>query len=275
MQRYSFLLMLLALLLSMPLQAVGHEGCEMEILVNSNPVPEYSHNGKIYIEALKNREYAVRLRNPYNSRVAVALAVDGLNTIDARHTSAANAKKWILGPYESITIEGWQVNLQDAKKFYFTSEEKSYGKWLGQTQNLGVISAVFYREKSSPPACPILSREMKNQGSARDDREEGPSLKSSNEPADRSSKSSSGAIGKIPSSEESAATGMGTNTNHPIQWVSMELDPTPVAVINLRYEYRNTLVSMGVLPPPFCRFPLERRERAQGFNDQGFCPEIR
>jgi hypothetical protein len=54
-----------------------------------------------YIEALKSREYAIQLRNPFGVRVAVALSVDGLNTIDARQTSAADARKWVLDPYET------------------------------------------------------------------------------------------------------------------------------------------------------------------------------
>ena len=40
--------------------------------------------------------------------VAVALSVDGLNTIDAKRTTSFDASKWILGPYETITLDGWQ-----------------------------------------------------------------------------------------------------------------------------------------------------------------------
>ena len=47
----------------------------------------------MYIEVLKGREYEIHLRNPYSVGVAVALFVDGLNTIDARHTSAAAGQK--------------------------------------------------------------------------------------------------------------------------------------------------------------------------------------
>src|SRR5262245_37096652 len=72
----------------------------VEILVGGAPQRRYAHDGRWYVEALKGREYAIRLRNPYGVRVAVALSVDGLNTIDARHTTAANARKWVLDPHE-------------------------------------------------------------------------------------------------------------------------------------------------------------------------------
>ena len=82
----------------------------VEILVNGVPQTRYAHEGRWYVEALKGREYAIRLRNPYPVRVAVALSVDGLNTIDARETRAKGARKWVLGPYETVTISGWQTS---------------------------------------------------------------------------------------------------------------------------------------------------------------------
>ena len=66
----------------------------VEIVVNGSSQPQYAHGGRRYVEALKGKEYAIRLHNPYPVRVAVALSVDGLNTIDARETTAAGARKW-------------------------------------------------------------------------------------------------------------------------------------------------------------------------------------
>src|SRR6185295_9466342 len=122
----------------------------VEILVDGAPQPRYAHNGRWYIEARKGREYAIRLRNPYAVRVAVALSVDGLNTIDARETTAADARKWVLGPYETVTIQGWQTSRAEARRFEFTTEARSYGQALGKTANLGVISAVFFKERVPP-----------------------------------------------------------------------------------------------------------------------------
>ena len=87
------------------------------------------------------------MRNPYPVRAGVALSVDGLNTIDARHSSAADARKWLLGPYETVTISGWQTSRTEARRFEFTTEARSYGQALGEADNLGVISAVFFKER--------------------------------------------------------------------------------------------------------------------------------
>jgi hypothetical protein len=98
------------------------QGGEVEILVNGAPQRRYAHGGRWYVEALKGREYAIRLHNPYPVRVAIALSVDGLNTIDAGHTDAASARKWVLGPYETATISGWQTSHTEARRFEFTTE---------------------------------------------------------------------------------------------------------------------------------------------------------
>jgi hypothetical protein len=97
----------------------------IDIIVGGAPQPRYAHEGRWYVEARKGREYALRLRNPYPVRVAVALSVDGLNTIDARETTAAEARKWVLGPYETVTISGWQTSQLDARRFEFTTEARS------------------------------------------------------------------------------------------------------------------------------------------------------
>jgi len=129
---------------------------EAQVLVNGRPIEEYYAHGRTYVEALKGAEYEIRLRNPLPVRIAVALTVDGLNSIDARRSTAWNASKWVIEPYETITIGGWQMSSERARRFYFTTEEDSYASRLGQPANLGLISAVFFRERSSKPI-PILT----------------------------------------------------------------------------------------------------------------------
>ena len=264
---------LLILLACAGAQSQQQDGFQMEVLVSGSAAPKYFQSGKVYIEALKNQEYTIRLTNPLNRRVAVALAVDGLNSIDARTRDAFSAKKWVLGPYETITIDGWQVNQQQARKFFFTTEAKSYGQWLGKTQNLGIISAVFYQERPRwnqyPGSISSVPKEdsSERRSSNRDARQEAP-------------QPSAGATSEVAPSapaqkkvEDYAATGIGRRTQHEVQWVNMELESTPVATINLRYEFRPVLVSMGILPALPQHEVLARREQARGFSN--YCPEPR
>jgi hypothetical protein len=264
---------LLILLACAGAQSHHQDGFQMEVLVSGSAAPKYFQSGKVYVEALKNQEYSIRLTNPLNRRVAVALAVDGLNSIDARTSDAFSAKKWVLGPYETITIDGWQVNQQQARKFFFTTEAKSYGQWLGKTQNLGIISAMFYRERPRwdqyPGSISSLPKEDSSKGpSNRDARQEGPQTS-----AGAASETAPPAAPAQKKVEDYAATGIGRRTQHEVQWVNMELESTPVATINLRYEFRPVLVSMGILPAPPAQDILSRREKARGFTS--YCPEPR
>ncbi len=127
--------------------AAGTGAFGLDVLVDGSPRPEFAARGAVYVEALRGRDYAVRLSNPTGMRVAVALSVDGLNTIDSRRTSASDARKWVLAPYETVVIPGWQISNAASRKFVFTGERASYGAALGKTGDLGVIEAVFFRER--------------------------------------------------------------------------------------------------------------------------------
>jgi hypothetical protein len=247
-----------ATLIHPKLAARPSSGCELAVVVDGQSRTEYTHAGTTYVEAVRGREYSLRISNPYPYRVAVALAVDGLNTIDARHTDGWNAAKWVLEPYESTEIDGWQVNDATARRFYFTGERHSYGAALGATDNLGVIEAVFYREHQRPIT--RYSREDANeQGSAAG------ALDSSAPAAPRAE-----AQQKAAADDDYAATGMGDRTRHEVEHVALDLDRQPIATLRIRYEFRPELVKLGVLSNPRQQ-PLDRREKAKGFE---YCPDV-
>ena len=228
----------------------------VDILVDGVAQERFAHGGRWYVEARKGREYAIRLRNPYGVRVAVALSVDGLNTIDARETTAVAARKWVIGPYETIVISGWQTSQTLARRFEFTTEEKSYGQALGKTANLGMISAVFFKER-------VVTYQ---QEASKDQARRQPA------PSTSASESANGARGESRAKEEYAATGMGRPAGHAVEQVWLNLEDSPSHAVNIRYEFRPQLVKLGVLRPAPAADPLLRRERARGF-EPGFCPE--
>jgi len=246
----------------------------MDILVAGNPLPTYPARGTLYVEAVKGREYEIRIRNPYPVRVAVALSVDGLNTIDARHTSAADARKWVIEPYDTITISGWQTSLSDARRFEFTSEERSYGAWLGKTNDLGVITAVFYRERVRERVVslwPFSAPRAEAPAPAPNEQSRDAAAPSA-EAKGSASAQAGGTLARQAAEDEYAATGIGRRVEHGVTEIHLDLETTPAASISIRYEYRAQLVRLGVLPQPPARpDPLDRRERARGF-DAGFCP---
>ena len=254
---------------------VAENGFAVEVIVDGRPTAEYEARGRRYVEALENAEYELRIHNPLETRVAVALAVDGLNTIDARHTSAWDAHKWVIEPYGTIHVRGWQMSSENARRFYFTTERDSYGAKLGQTANLGVISAVFFRERKPFTVMPVVPRPPKEDGRIRSDRtapESGTSGQSSSK-SDNRSVEKSRTEAYPPPDDESAATGIGRSVRNDVQWIKMDLDSRPAGEVTIRYEYRATLVRLGIIPREYRRPDvLDRRERAKGFEPK-YCPE--
>lgn len=279
------LLLAAALLAASPLAAADRGGFSMAVQMDGVTRPEYAARGTVYVEAVRGREYAIRITNPLNCRVAVALSVDGLNTINATHTDARSASKWVLGPYESVTISGWQINGSEARRFFFTGERDSYGAILGKTSDLGVIEAAFFKEKGRPvvrrtkPA-PLTPGRDKESGAPAPSGgiqggmagEVGSSSRDASRP-EAQKKMELRAQESAPPSDEFAATGIGDRTDHAVEWVNLELERNPSATVRVRYEFRDQLVKMGVLPKP-CRpaSPLDRREGARGF-DGAYCPD--
>jgi hypothetical protein len=252
----------------------------VEVLAGGLAREKYPARGRVYIEAIEGEEYALRLSNPLPVRVAVALSVDGLNTIDARRTTARDASKWVIPPYGSITVSGWQMSSTRARRFYFTNERDSYANKIGRATDLGVITAVFFRERREraeivPPPRPLESQTRDQ------DRGEEKRRTRSNEPSMRAESNGAG-VGQATATptaprvdDDYAATGIGRSVSNDVWRVEMELESQPAANVTLRYEFRDALVRLGVLPRTFPPHPdpLRRRERARGFEDGSFSPE--
>jgi hypothetical protein len=245
-------------------------GFGVEVVVDGSPLEVLYGRGRGYVEAREGAEYDLVIRNPLPERVAVALSVDGLNTIDARRTTAWNASKWVIEPYGTIRISGWQMSSTRARHFYFTTERDSYAARLGRPSDLGVITAVFFRESRPyryiPPPDPVGPQSRSEQQPESDSPRRG---------ADKERSSASGAIaGRPPRDDENAATGIGRSVEYDVEWINMNLERTPAAEVTLRYEYHDALIRLGVLPRPWRDDgALQRRERARGFEDSRYCPE--
>jgi hypothetical protein len=204
---------------------------EVDVLVNGRPLAEYQARGRTYVEAVRGEEYEIRLRNRSGDWVAVALSVDGLNTIDASRSSAWEASKWVIEPYQTITISGWQMDSDHAHRFYFTTERDSYAAKLGQRTNLGVISAVFYRERRrvvpiTPPPHP--PHPMPRPTGRAETQSSNDARASAEGPSAGASKSRA---------KDDAATGIGRSVRHDVRYMDMELESRPAAQVTICYDY--------------------------------------
>jgi hypothetical protein len=256
------ILLLILFAAAAPLAGASRQAYSLAVIVDGCEAPEYEHLGRVYVEALRGRNFSLRISNPTSGRVAVALSVDGRNVIDASRTSSLEATKWVLSPGETIDIPGWQVSGQNSRRFFFTETSGSYAKWLGDTRNVGTIEAVFFREKRLRP--------LPLQGTVGDRNTREPL--SAPAPADAAAaEAPTGAV--VPKKSEAdrfAATGIGERTDFPVQWIPFEPDPEPAARIALRYEFHRELLRLGVLPRSDDAFAA--RDRARGF-EPSYAPD--
>jgi hypothetical protein len=252
---------------------------DLSVIVDGVTAAEYPFQSKTYIEAIRGRSFTLRISNPSSERVAVALSVDGRNVIDAKHTSAGTATKWVLSPGQILEVPGWQVSGQTARRFFFTDTGHSYAKWLGDTANVGTIEAVFYRERLRRPQAWTPPREPApfsedDRGAPNGLAEGTPQMQGEAKSRDSAPAApEAGASGsrremmqpRPTEADRFAATGIGERTSNPIEWVEFEAESAPAARISLRYEFRAELVRLGVLPRAD---ELFARERGRGFEPE-------
>ncbi|MCK5242317.1 hypothetical protein KAR34_07685 [bacterium] len=117
---------------------------------NKRHYKEFKEGNKVMLKVRPNEEYSIVVHNPLPVRVAVAVAIDGLNSIDGKRTSPRNAQKWMIAPNSSITVSGWQTSKKTLRKFLFTEDTAAYAQWREDREgkpygkNMGVIGVAWF-----------------------------------------------------------------------------------------------------------------------------------
>jgi len=243
---------------------------DVQVLVGGRPLHHETWGGERRVEAVAGTEYELRLTNPLPDSVAVAVSVDGLNVIDARHTTAWDASKWVIHPHGTLTLSGWQVGFERARRFYFTTERDAYATRIGRPGDFGRISAVFYRERSS------LTQIVPGQY-GEGERADPVGAAADAQAAARAAPGADRGLAARPTRpwryDGQAATGIGASVPSGVREVSMELERNPVAVVTLRYDFRppppRPIIIPGFAPDPWERGWSPRR------GENRFAPEPR
>jgi hypothetical protein len=110
---------------------------------------ELYSDGKRYVQANPNEEYAIEVENRTDKAVGVALFVDGINTAFIKRETPKGAMKWILYPRQKVTIEGWQQDATTARRFVFSGKDESLAEKRGFSDEVGIISATFFNQQDS------------------------------------------------------------------------------------------------------------------------------
>ena len=250
----------------------GHlVGVSVETGGEATPLyPARDGSRRFYLEAQRDRPYAVRLTNRTGERLGVVLTIDGLNAISGERDASGPGRMYILDPWGAAYVQGWRTSLQEVRRFTFVDEKASYSARRGvANEKMGWIEVTVHREiRPHRPAIrqepPMPDGEAQPLERAREDGETrdqaaGAAAPRAEGKATQDARRAPAPTGRFP------GTGWGDRTDDRVEVVEFHAQHPPAERVTLRYEYRNALVALGVLPRPVHRDRLRERDSGQGF----------
>jgi hypothetical protein len=132
----------------------------IEVLVDGKAKAIHPLGKNLYVAANRDEVFSIKLVNDTDRRVAVALFIDGLNTLGRKRELPSEARKWIVNANSSATIAGWQVDESKAKQLVFVGEEESLAARMHYTDEIGIITASFYPEAVTPEPPAGITKEV-------------------------------------------------------------------------------------------------------------------
>jgi len=246
---------------------------DVQVLVAGQAAPLYFAPGRWdrrYFQALRGRNYALRVHNRTGRRVGVLIAVDGLNVVNGERSSLRrNEAMYVLDPWESATIRGWRTSLDQVRQFVFVDEERSYAERTGQANgDMGWIRVLAFEERR-PMAWfsrPELRRPLGDASGGRADgdlreNESRDARPQANEApvlgtdrvlrqemsAPRSAeKSMAEGMAAAPQADAYPGTGWGERRQDPVRETSFVAAATAGDHLVFRYEYATSLRALGI-----------------------------
>jgi hypothetical protein len=257
---------------------------DVQLRVDGEAAPLYFVPGRTdrhYLQAFAGRNYSIVLRNNSGRRIALLLAVDGLNAVNGEITRLRSSEPmYVLGPWEQATIRGWRTSLDEIRRFVFVDEQRSYAERTGQANSdMGWIRVLTFREqrpwwesrqnidgrpragyRDGGPAFPFMGDgKAREQGSNQDSPraqgskdESAPAPTRAMAPESDSKVMAPDASGNLARGEEEGrgfpGTGWGERRADHVQRVHFTPEPVAVDRLILRYEYASGLRALGIIP---------------------------
>jgi hypothetical protein len=258
-------------------------------------LPTFYASGRAYVLGTIGERYRIHITNPTPRRVEAVVSVDGLDAIDGKTASYEDKRGYVILPYGDVTIEGFRTSLDQVATFRFSSVRDSYAGRKGQDRNVGVIGVAFFPERERPvryPPRPIIPDDR-----ARSSAEAPPPAKASpyggdgagRAPADASaapapsadkkSEIAGGAYGPAPRSaaepppnRPGLGTEFGEQRYSSVHYTNFQREsPThPTSIVELRYNDRDGLLSLGIPLERFAPSDVSLRETADPFPKNRF-----
>jgi hypothetical protein len=244
-------------------------------------LPVHYHRGEYWVAGVPGAKYAIDIRNASGARVLAVTSVDGVNVVSGETASVAQTG-YVFSAWQRYGITGWRKSNNDVAAFEFTASPNSYAERTGRPRDVGVIGVALFRERA-PIAQPVVPYPYHSRRDSRLESDSAPSAaapaptapsapapasrgdasaglhgmadKSTAESAagaarqERESHDASMAKRAAPQAAPKLGTGHGERESSYVSNTAFERESSaPNEVIRIRYDSRENLVSMGVIP---------------------------
>lgn len=239
----------------------------MELITeNGNTITEFTKDDLTFVEGRKGSEYKIKVINNTWTKIKVVISVDGLDIVTGQRAKP-NAGGYVLNAYETQVIEGWRINDNEVRKFFFTNKKNSYNNKTGNDiNNLGVIGILAYKLHVQPIMLAyntLLSGRYKGNNVQWDSYpSNGYNLQESYGAVE--SKTNSLGTRRVTAS---VGTGMGAVKESKVVTVNETFETTPYASIMMYYKTKKELEAMGIKVAPVKNKPLP-----SAF--EGYCQQV-
>ena len=235
----------LTLTCALPAHALGRIG-DVQVIDRdtSEILPVYRHRGEYWVAGRPGARYAVSIKNRQRGRLLGVVSVDGINAISGE-TAAFNQTGYVLNPWQSYRVTGWRRSDDEVAAFHFTASPASYAERTGRPGQVGVIGVALFRERDAPPAVSLPSLRRRVPESPNLERQES----SAPSPSGFAKRGASADAMAESVAAPSPGTGHGAREVDTIGHTTFERrSPRPDEIVRIRYDSRENLVAMGVIP---------------------------
>jgi len=213
------------------------------------PAPGASGNPRAYAEAVKGARYRLIVHNNLSCRVGLVIAVDGRNIISGGVSDLAPSERmYILTAGQTCEFSGWRTGQDRENRFYFTTADDSYAGAFNDQSAMGVVAMAAFRECVPQP---VQRPSLTERGLSRN-------APSAGAPAPASE------MARKADTQSQPGTGYGEEVFSPSVTVPFRPESQPREKAFIKYEWRETLCRLGVIPPS----PAPRNR----LWDSGFAP---
>ncbi len=225
-------------------------------------LPVYQHRGEYWVAGQPGARYAIAVRNLGAGRLLAVTSVDGINVLSGA-SAGYQQTGYVFGSNTIYEIAGWRKSDSEIAAFEFAAAGDSYAAQTGRPAQVGVIGVALFKERAPEPVAQSDSVNGKtgrgdSAGNSARVREEGapapasPAAKSLAQNEAQSSRAADSAMAPA----QRLGTGHGQRETSVVSHTGFErAQPEPNEVIRIRYDSRESLVAMGIIPAPERRSP--------------------